>query len=268
MKIGKVSKIVLTLAVVLGLSSFAVFRPSVATAQVSYTVVPVGAKLSPSGSGSHMPFLVRNDSNQPVALEISFTKRQVDIDGNETELEADEDFIAYPPQLLLMPGQTQTVRVSWLGDPLPTEELAYWMTTQQVPVDLGNENENDSDFVAQVKEGINVSFSALINYKGAIYITPPNTIANIVVIDVSHKKGEDGKDQLVLLLENQGTAHLLIREPQLTLKSQSGQELVLSTEKLDDLQRKTILPATKRRFILPWPKELPVGPVTATFTTN
>jgi fimbrial chaperone protein len=71
-------------------------------------------------------------------------------------------------------------------------------------------------------------------------------------------------------MENQGTAHLkFFSNLKLSLKSAQGQTVTLTGEQqLQGVVGQNILAGNKRQFVLPWPKELPVGPVTATFEIN
>jgi fimbrial chaperone protein len=260
---GRLTSLSLTLLTVIGLS---LPSPPSTLAQSSFQILPTTAKLAPVGGGSTSAFLIRNTTQELLALEISFLARQIDLDGNESTAPAEDDFLVYPPQILLRPGESQTVRITWVGDPQPSQSLAYWMLTAQVPIDLSQENQSALP-PAQPVEGIRVVLSPLFNHQGAIYIVPPGASPKVVLQDVSYQKGENGQEQLVIMLENLGTAHQLLRNFQITVNSE-GASITLTEEDLKGLSGRNILPGNKRRFVLPWPKELPVGPVTATFTTN
>ena len=40
-------------------------------------------------------------------------KRTV-VNGEEVDVAADDDFIIFPPQMIIHPGQTQTLRIQWV----------------------------------------------------------------------------------------------------------------------------------------------------------
>ena len=102
-----------------------------------------------------------------------------------------------------------------------------------------------------------------------MYVKPQGATAKIVLESTSSQKSKEGVEQLVLNFANQGTAHqLLPTNLQVTITASSSQKITLAGEQLKEVRGQNILPGNKRQFILPWPKELPVGPVTATFDTT
>ncbi|WP_066348303.1 fimbria/pilus periplasmic chaperone [Geminocystis sp. NIES-3708] len=259
-------KIGLTLFAIMGLNCLTI--PST-LAQSSFLVVPTTAKLSPVGSGVTKTFLIENVSKEILAVEIYCTKREIDIDGNESQSLVEDDFLLYPPQIILKPGESQSVRLTWVGDPQPPQELAYWMITAQVPIPVKTE-EKPETIEQQPSQGIRVNISALFNHQGAIYITPRNIKSSLVLESVSHRKNDEGKDQLVILFENKGTAHQLLRDVEIKLTSNNNQNqsIILTKQQLNSVEGKNILAGNKRQFIIPWPQELPVGEVTATVEIN
>jgi fimbrial chaperone protein len=233
-------------------------------AQGVYQLFPMSASFTPSGSGVNRSFEINNLGKEPIAVEVYMTKREISLDGEETNPQADDDFLVYPPQMIVKPGQTQAIRVTWLGDPNPPSELAYRIVAAQVPIaGLGNQEE-----VPTTPGQADVLVEVFFRYMGSVYITPSQARPNVVLDSVNAQKGESGKDELVLVFENQGTAHKNLTELELTLTSAQGGTITLAKERLRGVIDENILPGNKRRFVLPWPKELPVGPVTATFTTN
>ncbi|UOO11603.1 MULTISPECIES: fimbria/pilus periplasmic chaperone [unclassified Synechocystis] len=219
-------------------------------------------RLSPVGGGASRSFLLQSTGTQPVAVQLSVAGRKMSIDGVEELPIEEENFVLYPPQVILRPNQVQAVRVVWVGNPTPAQELPYRIIAEQVPIDdLQPTVDMPTDRrVADIK--------VLFRYVGTIYVTPPNASPKVFLEGAEPSTTEDGSQKLVLNFENQGTAHQLLRGLTVNLTSEGKTVTLSGDEQLKGVIGENILAGNKRRFVLPWPKELPVGPVTATFTTN
>ncbi|QHV01884.1 hypothetical protein BWK47_16035 [Synechocystis sp. CACIAM 05] len=224
-------------------------------------MVPSSLELTPSGAGATRSFTVKSNGDEPVAVQVVVVKRQMAIDGTETYGEEDEDFLVYPPQMIVSPGQQQMVRVTWLGNDSPEKELSYRAIFEQLPINLTTiSSGNDS--------GIEAIVSVTLTYKATIYVIPNGASADVVLIGAESQKDDLGNDLLVLNFLNRGTAHKLLTGLVVNLTSEGKTITLNKDEQLKGVSGENILAGNKRRFVLPWPKELPVGPVTATFTTN
>ena len=224
-------------------------------ADATYQLSPSSLTLEPSGSRSTGSFQVRSTGNQPVAVEIRVTERQMDLNGRETRPDAEDDFVIYPPQILLQPGQVQTVRVTWLGEPNPGYELPFRLIAEQLPIAFDEPEVEVTTVVVRI--------SALYNYVASLYVAPRGVSSNVVLESVSHQN-INGQDALVVQFHNQGTAHKLLTGLHLTLQA-GGQTVTLSPEQLQGVSGENLLAQNQRQFTVPWPAGLPVGPVTATF---
>ncbi|MBE9241907.1 molecular chaperone [Synechocystis salina] len=228
----------------------------------AFQLSPAVVKFSPSGGGATQSFIITSTGDEPVAIQMDVVTRAMTLDGSEVNQDSSDDFIIYPPQIIVPPGTQQAVRVTWIGEPNPSKELAYRLVAEQLPVNL-------SQIVSVDEEtGATVNITVTLRYLSSVYITPPNTSAKVVVESAAHEKSDNGQDSLVVVLDNQGTAHRLLDGVGLRVSSSNGESVTLEQEQLKGLLGENMLAETKRRFVLPWPKELPVGPVTATFTTN
>ncbi len=230
-----------------------------AWADASYQLTPSRLVLEPSGGRSAGAFQVRSTGTEPVAIEIRVTDRQMDRQGNETQNDADDEFVVYPPQIVLQPGQVQTVRVTWLGDPNVAVEQAFRLITEQLPIDLGGPEAPPT--------GVTVRITALYRYVAALYVTPPGAQPDVVISQASHQR-IGGQDKLLLEFNNQGTAHQLLSGLTLTLApvNQPGASLTLQPDQLTGISGENVLAQHQRQFVMPWPEGLPVGSVTASFT--
>lgn len=224
-------------------------------AGATYQLSPSSLTLEPSGSRSTGSFQVRSTGDEPVAIEIRVTERQMDLNGNEARPDAEDDFVVYPPQILLQPGQMQTVRVTWLGEPTPTHELPFRLIAEQLPIAF---DEPEAVVTTPV-----VRINALYNFVASLYVAPRGVSPNVVLESASHQN-INGQHALVVQFHNQGTAHQLLTGLHLTLEA-GGQTVTLSPEQLQGVSGENLLAQNQRQFTVPWPTELPVGPVTATF---
>ena len=98
-----------------------------------------------------------------------------------------------------------------------------------------------------------------------MYIRPKNAESKVVLNGITHEKGTDGNDRLVITFDNQGTRRAVLSELNLNLTSQ-GSQLTLKPEQLEGVNNGVILAGNQRRFSMPWPQQLPIGEVTGTFT--
>lgn len=225
---------------------------------LAFQLLPISRVFEPAGSGATQSYQVVNDGKEPVAVEISLTDRKVDLDGKESNKKADDDFLVYPPQMVIPPGKTQIVRVTWMGNPNPEKELAYRLIATQLPINLEKPQPQDT-----ARGQVKLAY----RYIGSVYIRPKKVQHKVVLDNITHQKAPDGSDQLAITFDNQGTGRAVLGNLQLTL-STTGQaaKVELKPEQLANINNSLILPGSKRRFVMAWPKGLPVGPVTGTFT--
>lgn len=221
----------------------------------AFKLLPISRTFAPAGSGATQSYQVVNDSDERLAVQVSIVQRQMDLAGKENYQSADEDFLIYPPQILLEPQKTQTVRVTWLGDPQPTKELAYRIIAEQLPINLEKPHANQIKPVGAVK--------VLLRYLGSLYIRPANVQPHVVLEGAELQKGTNG-NELAISFNNRGTARAVLKNLKLHLIGQ-GKTVDLQPEQLKEINNTVILAGNKRRFVMPWPNSLPVGAVTAKF---
>ncbi len=218
----------------------------------AFTLVPIRMEFAPAGSGSEQSFHLENNSSNSAAVEVSMLTRRMDLDGKEINAPAEDDFLVYPPQVVLRPNQVQTLRVKWLGTRKPEKELAFRILAEQLPVSLEKEKPGHSR--------INV----LVRYLGSVYIVPKGAKADLVLESAASRTDAAGKRQIELIFHNRGTAHKLLGDLQLTIEV-GGKTVVLGPEALPNVAAGNILAGEKRRFMLPCPEGLADGPLRVTF---
>ena len=222
----------------------------------AFKIEPISRTFTPTGSNSTQSYELIGDKSEPEAVEMSVVKRKMDLDGKETHEPADDDFLIYPPQIIIKPNTRQTVRVTWLGDPNPQQEIAYRLISRQVPInlkkpELGKPNQTTG------------KVQVLLTYMGSLYVRPADVQAKVVVDSVI-VQNDKGKSTIALLLDNQGSARANFKTFSLNLTS-GGKTVILKPEQIEAIKSQTILAKSKRRFVFAYPADLPQGNVTATF---
>lgn len=223
---------------------------------LAFQLLPMSQTFAPSGAGSTKTYRVVNSKETPIAVEVSVVKREVNLLGEETLTPADEDFVVYPPQMILEPQSSQTVRVTWLGETAPESELSYRFIAEQLPVELNAVDESDAPLSASTTGAVQV----LLRYAGSLYIRPDGVQPDLQLKTVELERDEVGKKWLAIDLENQGTARQLLKNFNLEITSNQS-SISLTEEQLEPMLNHSVLAQKSRRFLIPWPAELPEGKV-------
>ena len=237
--------------------------PSSSQVEATFQFSPMLANFAPSGQKSNQSFVVRNTGKKATAIQIRMVKREMDLDGKEINTDADDDFILYPPQMLVKAGESQTVRVTWVGDASPAKELSYRIIAEQLPIDLTE--------ITQTQGNTTVSIKVLFQYMGSVYIVPPNVAANVslenAVCQVETSKDGKKENKLQLTFANQGTAHALLSNLRLSLApiGKESNPIKLEAKQLTGVNGENMLAGSKRRFSLPCPVGLPNEKLSGTF---
>lgn len=213
--------------------------------------MPFSANFTPSGSGATQTFRVDNDADQPVAVQITIQHREMGPDGKEQLTDAEDEFAVFPAQIVLLAKQGQTVRVQWLGDAGLKGERAYRIIAEQLPVPVA------------LPPGSNAQISMIVRYEGTIYVGPPGLKPDLVLAGVEPVAGSRPR-MLAVTVENRGTAHALLGDITLALRSSDGSTATLKDPQLRGMAGENILAGHTRRFVLPWPEGLSAGSVQAT----
>jgi len=236
----------------------------------AYTVTPSLLTLRPAGSGSSAFLQLANKQMQPMAVELTLNEHRKDLDGKAVAgPAADNDFLIYPAQLVLMPGDEIAVQVRWISEPILPVERVYTLVTRQVPIPSQTAEEPDSS-----EGGVRLHFRVMLNYEVRIYVTPPGAKPKVTVESVtehpppiSNGTNPAGPAQLEVVLVNQGTAHQSLRNHSLSFVPLDPAGVPLKeptvTVAARDLPGLTphLLAGDRRRLLIPRPAGLPAGPV-------
>lgn len=210
----------------------------------SFQFRPLSVTLEPTGRAISTNYTVINDSSNRIAFQITILTRQIDIDGKETNAVVTNLFTVFPMQGILQPGQRQTVRVIWRGPVNLTNELAFRILAEEIPVET-SQPQGPQD------QPIRTTIRMVTRYLCNIYVRPKGAKYNLEFSPL--KRLEDGTYYFVIT--NTGTARAYITNPKLTLIDRSGKSFSLDAQFLKPLEEVLILSAHARRIILKLPEE-------------
>jgi fimbrial chaperone protein len=229
----------------------------------AYTLAPSLVTLRSAGGDSSTFLRLENKQARPAAVEITIHEHRKDLDGNSIDGgPADDEFIVYPAQLVMIPGDEAAVQVRWIGDAALAAERAFTFTTREVPIPRNLENEGGS--------GIRIDVTVLVNYEGRIYVAPPGAKPKLVVESIAERPTAERTDAaaapwLELVLANQGTAHQVLSDISFTFVPLDAQGTALRQQAVTvagrDLPgtRPHLLAGERRRLSFPRPAGLPAG---------
>lgn len=205
----------------------------------SFTFNPMSQSIELGEKQKSAQFFIENDSNEKMAIELSVRERKMDESGKETLPETSE-LTVFPPQMIIPPKEKRTIRVNWTGSKALTEEKAFRVIAEQLPLKV--------DEKTKKKTGIQM----LMKYMAALYVTPKDAEAKLKVVS-TEKSGNAVK----ITVENEGNKHQVLTKPVLSFgkgkKSFEG-------ENLSGLTGENVLARSKRTFILKdFKGELPQG---------
>lgn len=231
----------------------------------AFKLIPLSRVFSPTGPNAVQSYEIENNTGEPLAVELNIVKREMSLQGVDKLIPANDDFMIYPPQILLQTGESQTVRVTWLGDPKPAQELAYRLIAEQLPINLAPTGGTASE--APTKSGFNTSIKIKMRYQGSIYIRPSQAQPNVVIERIEPKM-ENGKSILAITLQNQGSARANLKEGQLQLKvgTQDRSIVTLTAAQMGLNERPTLLAKQQRQILIPYPTGLAQGEILGTLT--
>lgn len=227
----------------------------------AYTVEPSVLRFGTGGGDSSAFLRVTNRTTQPAAIEIVINEFDRDLDGRGVlGREADDDFIIYPAQMILMPGEETSVQVRWIGTVVSNVERAFALTTREVSIPRKDQEKIESG------AGMRVNINVLTNYDVRVYVTPRGAKPKVAVEAISMGTQAEGA-LLEVTLANQGTAHHPLHDLSLVLMPLDSGGAALRKSPVTLAARDvpgmnaSLLAGGRRRLLIPWPAGLPTGPV-------
>lgn len=224
---------------------FAVFTPALAEA---FRLSPMVVNFSPMGNKMSQVLLLENQGSEKVPVQIEVFARSTDSKGEEVRTKSD-DFVVYPEQVVLLPGEKRNVRVTWSSELKGPEEQAYRIVASQLPIKFKEKN--------SLSQGKNINLNFLLQYVASAYVTPEGARPLVKVKEV---KKRDAKS-VSLLLANEGTAHRVLRAKKLSFFS--GEKLLFYLNDVKEFEKVNLLPKSEKTLVIAVPQEVPSAGVRA-----
>ena len=132
-------------------------------------VSPMIVDLEPSGNGSVARVELTNDAARDIPFEVRLMRGVISEQGELTLTPADDDFLVFPTQAIVQSNTQQVFRLQYVGNPDLSQSDVYYMSIQQVPVQIA-----PSQSQVQV----------VVNYNVLVNIVPDGTRPEAVVESV------------------------------------------------------------------------------------
>jgi P pilus assembly chaperone PapD len=206
------------------------------------TVQPVIVDLQSAGQGMNQLVTVENTSGAPLPVELQVHELAVTLDGATAAEAESDDLVAFPAQAIIAPGQTQTFRLQYVGDPNLAQSKHYYVTVAQLPVAS-----------PQTSNGVQV----LYNFQVLASVGPQGARPALRVTGASVERGADGQLQAVVDVANEARTYGYLARGRLRLlaRDASGREVFRRTLAAGELQQSLgmglVAAGQSRRFIAP-----------------
>jgi fimbrial chaperone protein len=226
-------------------ATFLVALPVAATAM---TVQPVVLNLSPGGRAMTQVVTVTNSFSYPIAVELRIEELTVGEQGVQGTGKDPGDLLVFPPQAMIQPGQTQSFRVQYVGDPALKASKHFYVTVAQLPVQL-----------QQGQSAVQV----LYNFQVLVSVAPTGAEPAITVEQAAVERTADGKFVPVVTFANRAAAHGYLADGRIRLvqRDAAGKETFRRALSAPEVQQAIgyglIGAGQSRRVTMPF--ELPQG---------
>lgn len=180
------------------------------------TVQPVVIDLQTAGREVSQTITVENTFATPLPVELTIQELELGPDGVRQTGKDPGDLLVFPPQAIIQPGQTQTFRVQYVGEPGLARSKHYYVTVAQMPIKL--------------PEGQS-AIQILYNFQVLISVAPNGVKPKIAVQGAQIGRTADGKPVAVLTVTNDSPAHGYLSNGRIRLveKDKSGAQVFNQT---------------------------------------
>jgi P pilus assembly chaperone PapD len=191
---------------------------------LAMTVQPVVIDLQTSGRDMSKIITVENTFASPLPVELTIQELKLTDDGVQLTGKDPGDLLVFPPQALIQPGQTQTFRVQYVGDPALAASKHYYITVAQLPVKL-----------PEGKSAIQI----LYNFQVLISVSPGGAKPSLSITSAQVGRNAAGKPVPVITVANASAAHGYLSSGRLRIveKDAGGKEVFRKTFSGPEIQQ-------------------------------
>ena len=212
---------------------------------LAFRVFPLVLDFNAVGQGSAKTITVENTGAAALPVELRVNALEVGFNGEPIKSVGGEDeFVIFPPAAIIQPGGTQVFRVQWIGDPDIKESRTYNITVAQLPVDLPG--------VDPANGATQVQMQIVFNMAALAMVRPLEAQASVAVSSAQVVNVE-GEPRLELVVENNGSAHELMRAGEMSVEIGGWSESYNDEEMRAIFGVGLVQPGHKRRFLLALP---------------
>ncbi len=189
------------------------------------TVEPVVSVITIPDDLSGVTIVVENPRNVDFPFVVEIVERAINEDGTEEQTPADGEFVVFPPQAIVAPGQSRSLRLQWVGA-VPETSRSFTLYASELPVELSGE-----------PSGI----QTLLRMGASVHVVPPGARGQPVVINA-----EIVPEGVMVTLGNEGTRYVYINELSLSF----NERIIEGVELGNTAGRTLITPGAKRTFLV------------------
>tara|TARA_R110001583_G_scaffold52393_5_gene162823 strand:- start:5889 stop:6695 length:807 start_codon:yes stop_codon:yes gene_type:complete len=216
-------------------------------------ISPLVTVLSIDGRPNYQQFLIKNNSNLTLPVEIDVNRIQFNslAEGDSYSVIPDvtSDLLIFPPALVLAPGAVQSVRVQWLGQTSLIESQSYFIRFSQPQLLEGKSNKSGVKIFVHFNAVVHVSAIAL---KPLLVINHSSITQQVTRVE-SEFSSQDKQPQystlLQFIIDNQGDMYAELNDYSLNITQIDGAEFKIQGEKLVSDQINTFYPPNSKRYV-------------------
>ena len=214
------------------------FSPSL----YAMSVQPLLIEMQSIGRASTATLKVGNEGANPLPVEVVVERLTLNENGESSYEPAEDEWLVFPPQMMIAPGGHQNFRLQWLGEPELKQSHSYHVVVKQVPVKM-----------AKGQSGIQLVY----NFRALVNVAPPNSRSELQTVAATLKADEQAQPRISLTLENLAARHALMSNHDLILSLVDAQgktqwkHKMTAKEVFEQVGAGLVQPGHRRRFILP-----------------
>lgn len=172
----------------------ALILSTVEASSASIKVQPMVLDVEPFGTSSRATLVVTNDLDAPTGFDITALKLEISEDGSEILTPSADDFVIFPPTLLVPAKSKQSVQLQFIGDPTLETSHLFRVRVEQLSVRF------DSN-----ETGINTALA----FNVLVKVIPDGAVPELVVTSINTT---DDPDVFSLSVSNLGNRYALLKK--------------------------------------------------------
>lgn len=161
-------------------------------AAYAMVVQPVVIDLTTSGRTMSQTVTVENTFDKPLPVEMRVEALELTADGVDPTGNDPGELVVFPPQSLIEPGQRQSFRVQYVGDPALARSKHYFVTAAQLPVQTGDTQSN---------------VQLLYNFQVLVSVSPEGAEPALSIASAEIGRDAQGAPAPVITVANASAAH-------------------------------------------------------------